>query len=223
MALRGVLFDLDNTLYERDDAFHAWAIGFVAERFAQEDAERQDEIVRYFKRIDQGGNVARRDLFTALRLRHAELHEDVDTLCANFYARWTQYMTLPADSLALLDALDERGIPWGIVTNGPPTQEGKIRQMRLHERTECIFISELFGAHKPDPAIFRAAAERIAVPCTEILFVGDNAIADIGGAKSAGMAAAWLHRGKQWSLGKEAPLPDWTLGGIAEVLPLLKT
>jgi putative hydrolase of the HAD superfamily len=130
-------------------------------------------------------------------------------------------MTLEEETLALLEALEKAGIPYGIVTNGPSQQHLKIQQLGLKHRVRCLFVSAEFGCNKPDPAIFRAAAACLEVPCEQVLFVGDNPEADISGAKSVGMKTAWLSRGTAWPASLSTIQPDYSLQSLSELSAVL--
>jgi len=57
-----------------------------------------------------------------------------------------------------------------------------------------IVTSEDVRAYKPHVAIFKAVADAIDLPLTNILYVGDSRTADVIGAKHAGMYSAWVNR-----------------------------
>lgn len=59
---RGVLFDLDNTLYDRDIAIRSWAEGFVAERLPNDGAVR-DSAIEALVTLDESGYRPREQLF----------------------------------------------------------------------------------------------------------------------------------------------------------------
>jgi len=55
------------------------------------------------------------------------------------------------------------------------------------------------GVAKPDPRAFQAVADSAGIPVGRWLYVGDDPHADVMGARSAGMATAWVHRHeKHW-------------------------
>lgn len=63
-----------------------------------------------------------------------------------------------------------------------------------------------FGAAKPDPAIFLAACSSLAVAPGEVLHIGDDAEADVVGARRAGMRAAWINAGgRAWANDEHSP------------------
>ena len=219
--IRGILFDLDNTLYNRDLAFEGWTRSFVAEQFAAESDTGQDAIVQQILALDNHGYVTKHVLFTQLRALYPTIRQEVSTLCERFYQEWLVYMTLEAGTQSLLNALDLSAIPFGIITNGPVQQHLKIDQLELRSRTRCLFISEEFGCHKPDPAIFQAAAACLGLPCEQILFVGDNPHADICGAQAVGMTTAWLPCGTTWPTAISEVQPDYVVDSIADLAAIL--
>jgi len=73
------------------------------------------------------------------------------------------------------------------------------------------------GAAKPDARIFAALIELAGVTAGEITHVGDDPVADVDGARQAGMQAIWLNRGgaREWPPAL-AP-PPRTISTLAEI------
>jgi FMN phosphatase YigB (HAD superfamily) len=57
-----------------------------------------------------------------------------------------------------------------------------------------VVSSESARAYKPHMAIFLTLSEALSLPPERILYVGDSRLADIVGAKNAGLQAAWINR-----------------------------
>lgn len=86
------------------------------------------------------------------------------------------------------------GHPILLLTNGPSgIQRAKIRALGLEDPFQGVFISEEVGTRKPDPAFF-GAIEAAGFRRSEIVFFGDNPIADMDGGKRAGMTVVWINR-----------------------------
>ena len=64
-------------------------------------------------------------------------------------------------------------------------QSRKLDAVQVRPLLHAILISEGEGLWKPDEAISRGAADRLAVECSACVFVGDHPDADVGGAKQA--------------------------------------
>ena len=218
-----VLFDLDNTLTDRDAGFASWSAWFARERLGLQEPAAVDEAVAILLDLDGGGYTPRDVLFQAVKARYPILTYDPADLAAAYREEnLTHLPLLDAGTTALLTSLDAAGLPWGIVTNGSSSsQRAKIRKIELEHRASCIFISEEVGHSKPDRVIFRAAAHRLGVAEPEILFVGDHAENDVAGAARAGMRTAWLHRGRAWPEHLAPTVPDLVIGSLAELSPAI--
>lgn len=84
----------------------------------------------------------------------------------------------------------------------------------------CIYARDV-GAAKPSPEVFAAAARRLEAEPGAILFVGDDPVADVHGAREAGMRTAWLNRtGKSWD--GDGPGPDWQATDFDDLLATLQ-
>ena len=94
----------------------------------------------------------------------------------------------------LLDALETRGLKWGVVTNKPARfTEPLLSLPDLAERAACIVSGDTCPQPKPHPAPMRAAAELCGASPAQCLYLGD-AERDIQAARAAAMpalVAAW--------------------------------
>jgi putative hydrolase of the HAD superfamily len=114
------------------------------------------------------------------------------------HAAWAPARQLGATSLALLDALRDRGLAVGIVSNAfdpGPLLQRTLAEMGLAERLDVAVFSSEVGKRKPHPAIFRRALEQLGVRPEETLFVGDRLYEDVRGAAEVGMRtvqAVWF-------------------------------
>ena len=78
-----------------------------------------------------------------------------------------------------------------VVTNGTVRQqERKLRHTGLGGHVAGWVISEGAGVRKPDPRVFRLAAEEAGLPLAGAWVVGDSAEADIGAAGTPGCPAS---------------------------------
>jgi FMN hydrolase / 5-amino-6-(5-phospho-D-ribitylamino)uracil phosphatase len=72
------------------------------------------------------------------------------------------------------------------------------------------------GAAKPDARIFAALAEMAGVAVEEIVHIGDDPLADVVGARQAGMQAVWINRdARAWPVA--LALPERTISTLAEL------
>jgi len=85
--------------------------------------------------------------------------------------------------------LKQAGYKIAILSDFPPDQKGDL--WGLASYCDGLFSSESLGALKPSKYAFGLLANAMNVPLKNILYVGDHAKYDVGGAKMAGMMAAY--------------------------------
>lgn len=104
------------------------------------------------------------------------------------------FRTFP-DVPACLDGLRARGVTVRVLSNSDGTyQRTKLAAVGLGELADDGFYSGELGVAKPDPRIFRVAADRLGIPAERITYVGDRWDVDVVGAAGAGMRPVWLNR-----------------------------
>jgi putative hydrolase of the HAD superfamily len=215
-VISGVLFDLDNTLIDRDVAFENWAMHFVTSQLQVIDDELVRSEVEWLTALDAGGYGLKPAMFAAIQERYPEHVADPQSLSESFTADLRSHIPLlDEQTIVLLKNFETADIPWGIVTNGSPTQLKKIERVGL-TGAKCVMVSAILGIRKPEAGIFLAAAEGLEVEPGRILFVGDNVEADILGAANVGMKTAWMHRGREWPVNEAGIEPDLVIDHVAE-------
>lgn len=219
-AIRAVLFDLDNTLADRDAAFLSWARWFAGDALNLTDADAIEQAVATLINLDANGYTPRDAFLRAVYEQFPQVRDDKDDAVAAFRAQLVSHLPpLDHGAITLLTALEEAGMPWGLVTNGSSdSQRRKITALGLGDRANCVLISGEINVRKPDPAIFRVAAERLGVPEGEVLFVGDHPDNDIVGAAAVGMQTAWVCRGSVWPDQRVTIVPDHVVTSLHELV-----
>jgi putative hydrolase of the HAD superfamily len=106
------------------------------------------------------------------------------------HAAWAPARRPASMSGALLDALHERGLKTGLVSNAmdPPwILLLDLEEQEVASRLDAVVFSSEIGVRKPRPEIFHAALQRLGVAAEDALFVGDRLGADVRGARAVGM------------------------------------
>ncbi len=98
------------------------------------------------------------------------------------------------DVLETLETLTVRAFPMGIVSNWDSRLPGLLRELGIRRYFGPILVSALEGYQKPDPRIFRLAAQRAETEVEAMLHVGDHLREDIEGARQAGCLAMRVER-----------------------------
>ncbi|NOQ13568.1 MAG: phosphoglycolate phosphatase [Methyloprofundus sp.] len=94
----------------------------------------------------------------------------------------------------LLETLEDKGIPWGVVTNKRERMTQPLMQaLDLTKRSACIICGDTTAHSKPHPEPMLTACRQIQVSPESCLYIGD-AQHDISAGKAANMqtlAATW--------------------------------
>ena len=171
MTLRtSFIFDLDGTLV--DSVYEhvlAWQEALDAEGI-------ELSVWRIHRKIGMSGG-----LFTNQLLRETKLEitEDrIDRLRRGHAAAYQKFMgkirPLPG-ARELLQALTNADIPWAIATSGRmETAALNLAALGVDPKVNVVVTRDDVKYAKPDPDLFLAAAERLGVPITTSVVVGDS-------------------------------------------------
>ena len=176
-----ILFDLDGTLADTAPDL-GYALNLQLHRHGK--VPLSDAVIRPFAShgsrglIGLGFGITPNDAnFLALRDEYLALYDTV----------FTRSPVLLTGIAELLQAIESRGLKWGIVTNKPRRfTQRLIESMDLHKRAACVVSGDDAPQPKPSPATLRLASEQIGVKSEQCLYVGD-AERDVQAGKAAGM------------------------------------
>jgi phosphoglycolate phosphatase len=88
---------------------------------------------------------------------------------------------------AVLDAIEARGLPWGVVTNKPAWLTNPLLEaLRLNRRAACVVSGDTVAEKKPHPLPMLEAARRMGHEAAACVYLGD-AGRDIEAGQRAGM------------------------------------
>ena len=196
-SIRSVLFDLDGTLLDTASDLGA----ALNELRAQHGLESlpQSSIRPYVSK----GTAA----LVEIGLGAASPVEQ-DARIKRFLALYRDRLadeTRPFDEVPeLLNALEQRGILWGIVTNKVAwLAEPLLAALGLASRARVIVCGDTLAERKPSPIPLLYAAQRMSVLAAECLFLGD-AQCDMQAAHAAGMIAI----GARFGYVADADMPE---------------
>jgi putative hydrolase of the HAD superfamily len=117
-------------------------------------------------------------------------------------AAWLVYADVP-DALR---ALRTRGLRLAVVSNFDRRLDGLVASLGLAPLLDAIVSSTQARAAKPAPEIFHAALRALGVPAAAALHAGDSVIADVAGARAAGLRPVLIDRHA-----RHPPLPAGTI------------
>jgi putative hydrolase of the HAD superfamily len=205
-VIRAVLFDLDGTLYDRDEVVLRVAheqLEIFRDRFGDIDP---DALIARTLELDDHGYARRADVYRELLSEmdvDAKLAGDLES---HFWDCYCRHCKQPQDTVPTLESLRAAGKKLGVITNGSiDWQSRKLRTLGLEPYFDDVIISDAVGVAKPDAKIFQLALERLGVDAVDAMYVGDHPQIDIAGARAAGLAAAWK-RVPYWTMNDEGVL-----------------
>lgn len=230
--IQAVCFDLDGTLL-RDDHVHE-----VVRRAAREAADTHrladgfaDDAVRaldsYWFGVGESPLLSTLptdalpvDVWAAALRAHGV---DDPAAAAAVYARQAtleaEAARLYDESLDVLEAVRARGIRTALITNGPSgLQRAKLAATTPSDAFDAVIVSGEVGVRKPEAAIFALALDALGATAAEALHVGDNRVADVAGARDAGLTAVWIDRVRD---GRTTDAAHHVIGDLTALLPLL--
>ena len=89
--------------------------------------------------------------------------------------------------LPLLTELKRRGFLLAIISDWEPDLPDVLESLGVFSQFDCVSVSSLVGATKPDARLFRHALDCLEVPADAIIHIGDYAELDVAGAHAVGM------------------------------------
>ncbi|WP_155852627.1 HAD family hydrolase [Arthrobacter sp. H14] len=204
--MRGlILLDLDETLVDREAVLRVWADEVAT-------AAGEPSIAEWLIAHDrQDGKVRQRESFLSGVAGRLGWDTPVEDLLANWPNMFgSRYRLEPAVSEALTHART-LGFRLCVVSNGDAQrQRAKVEAMNLENLVHACVISGEIGVRKPSRRIFEIAAQRAGADLTgDVWVIGDDPVADIGGAAQIGAHGLWVNRnGRDWP--SELPPPHAT-------------
>jgi N-acetyl-D-muramate 6-phosphate phosphatase len=151
---------------------------------------------------------------------HAEYPMLRNQFLAYYADGLAQTTALFAGVAALLDALDRRGLRWGIVTNKAERfTQPVVAALGLDARAGAIVSGDTTPHPKPHPAPLLHAAALLDIGARHCVYVGDD-LRDITAGNAAGMATIVAEYGY---LGEQGCADGWpATGWIGQPLALLE-
>ena len=180
--MKAVLFDLDGTLIDTAADFIR-----IIQNMCREENRAVVDAALIRTQVSEGARAM-------VKLVYSELEVD-DPI---FLAHRQRFLDLYGADIAvdtdlfegmypLLESLEAKHIPWGIVTNKPrDLSEALLKALNLTERCAVLVCPEDVSKTKPDPEPMYLAAKQLNIAPSEIIYVGDHP-RDIDAGRNANM------------------------------------
>lgn len=227
MGLRAVLFDIDDTLTDyrgivnaamaavydllaargftvARDAFlaHFWAI----KREVEQQAERAGWDIH---------EVRRQWMIATLAACGCPDAADPNALTEHYAAARDRTVVYHPGAEAAIARL-RQAYRLGIISGGAT----RLDVFTLGQQFHDALFSYQTGLWKPDPAVFRAAVERLGCAPEEAVYVGDDPERDVAGARGAGLHAVWFNPNSR-AYPPGLPPPDYVSASLEDIAAFL--
>jgi putative hydrolase of the HAD superfamily len=217
--VRGILFDLDGTLFDRDAAVRE----LVTEQHRRFSASlpgiRAEAYVTRVLALDAHGHGDKTVMYRQVTGELGLPRALAAVLTTDFLDNYHSFCRPCGGAVPVLTELRRRGLRLGIVTNGAVRiQEPVIVRLGFAELVDVVLISEREGVRKPDRDIFERALRKLDLRADETWYVGDHPEVDVEGAAAAGLTPVWRRTG-YWS----SPITRHRqIEGLEELLTLVQ-
>lgn len=218
--IRGVLFDIDDTLYNSTElAYRARQNAVKAMIEAGLPVKNPEKVLKVLLEVIQelGPNYGEH---YRLLLEKLGIEWDPEIIAAGvaaYHDTKFSYLKPFPDTIPVLLQLKVEGYKIGAISDGLAVKQWeKLIRLGLHHFFDTVIISETLESSKPDPKMFKAASEGMRLSSNEILMVGDSKSRDISGGKNVGMKTVWIESAK-----KGDTKPDFvvkSLSGLPAIL-----
>ena len=122
-----------------------------------------------------------------------DLPEVEEGMQANYLPLLSEQTALMPGCIEVLDYLKSKRYKLYLVSNGfVEIQHKKLSGAGLYKYFDKLFFSEEIKAHKPSKVFFDTAIKSTNSKKKESIVIGDNFLADIEGAKNAGLDQIWF-------------------------------
>ena len=192
---KAVLFDVYGTLLD------VYSVGLRAEQMFPGAGERlarawRDKQIDYSRVVSMSGRYRPFWQLTrdALQVSAAALGLALDTAGEDSLMNEYRHLSAFPENRAVLQALADRGIRTGALSNGDPQMlDVTLRSAGLTDFIDPILSVHATRRYKTDPAAYALGPVALGLPASEILFVSSNCW-DAIGAAWYGFTTLWVNR-----------------------------
>ncbi len=194
MTYKGVLLDLDNTLYAYD-APHEIALSETLETFGKKFSLPMNDVTTLFEDAKKSNHrqlglsaSSHHRLFYFQKMLERIGAFDISDCLALDSQYWNVFMAHIKPEPYVMDFLKELHLPKCIVTDfTAEAQYKKLIKLQMDPWIDHLVTSEEAGVEKPHPFIYTVALNKLGLKPEECIMIGDNYKKDCIGAQAMGI------------------------------------
>ena len=221
-AIKGVVFDLDNTLLDfmqmKEFAVKAAVKGMIEAGLLVDEDQSYREIIAIYEEFGWE-NQQVFDVFIEKQVGYVEHKFLAAGIVAYRRAREANLMAYPNVNKTLM-ALTKAGIKLGVVSDAPSREAWlRIYYLNLYHFFDVVITFDDSGERKPSAVPFKMSLEALQLEPKETIMVGDWPERDVGGAQQIGMKTAFARYGD--TFGTVNSGADWDLVDIYQLVMII--
>jgi len=191
-----MLFDLDDTLLDRDKAVENLFLMILEKFYENVENIVKNKMMQNFKYHDKSSygyhdkTIVLQSFFDDFPPKYRLPRHTMQDF---WNSHFPQCFSINQNTIDIVNAIKKQ-VKVAIVTNGSTErQNAKIINTHLNSCFDTIIISEEVGYSKPDKRIFELALNKLNVQPEAALFVGDDLEKDIGGCQHVNIKGIWFN------------------------------
>lgn len=190
--IKALIFDLDNTLINRQKAFKEMLYRVIGEYYNDQELINQmvEDIIEY----DYNGKNPRIESFTKWVNKYHVTAITPEQFADNWANESGSVAYLYDDVRPTLTKLRER-YKIAVLSNGKPlSQRKKMKTIAIDDLLDYSLISGEYGIDKPDRRVFDYVCSQMNLKNEECVYIGDTYAIDVVGARNAGLETIYVSR-----------------------------
>ncbi|MED0948743.1 HAD-IA family hydrolase [Bacillus mobilis] len=196
MGYKVMLFDLDDTLLDRDKAVDNLFLLVLEKCYEDVSDTVKNNMLQKFKEYDKReyGISDKTIVIESLFDEFAPKYRLPRKYIQDFWnEHFPKCFSIDQNTIHFLNHI-KKHFKVGIITNGSTQrQKAKIINTNLNNYFDTIIISEEVGLSKPDKRIFELALSKLNTQPENTLFVGGDLEKDIAGCQNANIKGIWFN------------------------------
>lgn len=202
-GIKGVLIDLDNTLYPYEPA-HQAALQACYSYYSELDPVLPETFKEQYRQarqqvtdrlLPQGACRSRLFAFQMMCEAAGVKHPYTKAYELNelYWGSFINNMSIYNPVTVFLAQCKHLMIPVCVVTDmTTDIQIRKLERLKITQYIAHLTTSEEVGAEKPDPRMFYAALQKLGIEPKDAIMIGDDRVKDLEGASACGIRAHYL-------------------------------